>query len=487
MTLAKRDPIQELLTAAQGSCHLWMSTEDVAYATFIEDQIKQSWPIDSIEFKSWLTMLSFNNGLGLASTETLSRLLNYLNAAARKGRRMRTASRVHQENDTLFLASGDRNWSVIEVNKTGYLTHPIMPTGMPFTRSSVLAPYTHPAVGGTINLLRSYINVRSDDDFMLIVGFILASLRDSREYPVLVINGAQGSAKTTTTNFISSLVDPSFDSASKLPDSVRDLGVMARNRHLLSFDNLSFLHPKMSDAICQIATGLTINERRYYTNADTFSYQVFRPIILNGIPQMVDRDDLGRRMFNISLDAVPPGRKIPIDILQQQFDLDKPLIWGAILNALSCALANYATTPRPAVDGLVSVAQWVEAAAPALGWAPGAFTSIYNANRRTAIDSILDGDEFARLITDMLLTEGGRFEGDFEGFIAKSAMHRRGDKKNEYFPQDAKRWIEKLKRIAPALETQGIHMKGLEPIKGKEWRDPKTRRRLVEITQRKQP
>lgn len=48
-----------------------------------------------------------------------------------------------------------------------------------------------------MDVLRSFLNVRSDQDFVLIVAWLLAALRDRGPYPVLGLSGEQGTAKST--------------------------------------------------------------------------------------------------------------------------------------------------------------------------------------------------------------------------------------------------------------------------------------------------
>ena len=71
-----------------------------------------------------------------------------------------------------------------------------------------MLPLPVPAVGGNIEMLREFVNVESDNDFRLLVAFMLAALRPTGPFPVLVLLGEQGSAKSTTVRVIRSLVDP---------------------------------------------------------------------------------------------------------------------------------------------------------------------------------------------------------------------------------------------------------------------------------------
>jgi pantothenate kinase-related protein Tda10 len=54
-----------------------------------------------------------------------------------------------------------------------------------------------PALGGSVEALRTFLNVRSDADFVLVIAWALAVLRNCGPYPVIALSGEQGSAKST--------------------------------------------------------------------------------------------------------------------------------------------------------------------------------------------------------------------------------------------------------------------------------------------------
>ena len=67
---------------------------------------------------------------------------------------------------------------------------------MRFRRSPGMLPLPIPKRGGSIEALRAFLNLSSQNDFVLIVAWLLASLRPGGPYPLLAISGEQSSAKT---------------------------------------------------------------------------------------------------------------------------------------------------------------------------------------------------------------------------------------------------------------------------------------------------
>jgi hypothetical protein len=58
-----------------------------------------------------------------------------------------------------------------------------------------MLPLPVPEPGGSIEALRSFLNLSNQNDFVLVVAWLLAALRSSGPYPLLAISGEQGSAK----------------------------------------------------------------------------------------------------------------------------------------------------------------------------------------------------------------------------------------------------------------------------------------------------
>ena len=99
-----------------------------------------------------------------------------------------------------------------------------------------MLPLPVPERGGSIDALRSYLNLSNRDDFVLVVAWLLAALRPRGPYPLLTISGEQGSAKTVLSKLLRALVDPNEAPVRALPREERELMIAANNGHLLAFD-----------------------------------------------------------------------------------------------------------------------------------------------------------------------------------------------------------------------------------------------------------
>jgi hypothetical protein len=106
----------------------------------------------------------------------------------------------------------------------------------------------------------------SAPQFVLVVAWLLASLRSNGPYPLLAISGEQGSAKTVLSKLLKALIDPNAAPVRSLSREERELMIAANNGHLLAFDNLSALPAWLSDALCRLASGGSFAVRQLYTD-----------------------------------------------------------------------------------------------------------------------------------------------------------------------------------------------------------------------------
>ena len=184
-----------------------------------------------------------------------------------------------------------------------------------------------PVPGGSIEALR-LLNVQANGDFVLVVAWVLAVLRNRGPYRALVVCGEQGSAKSNITAIMRSLLDPNTAPLRTMPRDARDLFIAASNSHVLAFDNVSCVPNWISDTLCRLSSGGGFATRQLYTNQDEVLFDAARPVILNGIEDMVRRPDLADRGLFLTLEAIPENRRRPQAELWAAFEAERPRILG---------------------------------------------------------------------------------------------------------------------------------------------------------------
>ena len=181
----------------------------------------------------------------------------------------------------------------MEIDATGWRVIDNPPVR--FRRASGMKPLPIPVAAVRSRPCAPSSTCRSDADFVLVVAWALACLRNRGPYPVIVLSGEQGSAKSTFSAILRALLDPNTAPLRALPREDRDLFIAASNGHVLAFDNVSGFPAWISDTLCRLATGGGFAVRQLYTDQDEVLFDAARPVILNGIEDIVTRPDLADR------------------------------------------------------------------------------------------------------------------------------------------------------------------------------------------------
>jgi hypothetical protein len=272
----------------------------VAYADLITDGHRETWPIRSQRFRNWVRRCYYNATGTAAGAAVIGSAIDLLEARAQFDAPERAVNiRLAGHAGRMYLDLAGEHWRAVAIDRDVWKVVGCPPVR--FRRSPGMLPLPLPERGGSIADLRSFINLPNQNDFFLVVAWLLAALRPTGPYPLLTISGEQGSAKTFLSKLLRALVDPNVAPVRALPREERDLMIAANNGHVLAFDNLSGLPPWLSDALCRLASGGSFALRRLYTDDEEVLFKVARPIVLNGIEDIIGRADLADRAIFLML------------------------------------------------------------------------------------------------------------------------------------------------------------------------------------------
>lgn len=323
-----RGPTQaDILIKLALSAELFHAPDGTGFADISINGHRETWPIRSKGFRRWLARGFFEATQGAPSSEALQSALNVIEAKAHFDAPERTVNiRVGGLDGRLYLDLCDATWRAVEIDATGWRVIDNPP--VQFRHTAVMLPLPVPMSGGSVETLRPLLNVKSNADFVLVVAWALAALRNCGPYPVLVLSGEQGSAKSTFAAILRALLDPNIAPLRALSREDRDLFIAASNGHVLAFDNVSGLKAWISDTLCRLATGGGFAVRQLYTDQDEVLFEATRPVILNGIEDVVTRSDLADRGVFLTLEPIAEERRRPEEELWAAFEAERPHSWS---------------------------------------------------------------------------------------------------------------------------------------------------------------
>jgi len=401
-----RGPTQaDILIDLAAAAALFHTSDGTAYADIEVNGHRETWPVRNKGFKRWLARQFFERTDGAPNSEALQSALNVIEAKAHfDGTQEQIFVRVGGLDGRIYLDLADPEWRAIEIDGEGWRVVDTPPVR--FRRSAGVKALPVPERGGTMDALRPFLNVGTEEDFVLAVAWMLATLRDRGPYPALVLAGEQGSAKSTFLAIMRELLDPNAAPLRALPREDRDLFIAATNGHLLAFDNVSGLAPWISDTLCRLATGGGFTTRQLYTDGDEVIFDAMRPVALNGIEDVVTRADLADRAVFLMLDAIPEDKRRPEAELWAEFHAARPRILGALLDAVAEGLKNLPKTKLPKLPRMADFALWASACETA-AWEAGTFWDSYAENVDSAVGSVIEADPVANAVRELMFTRTG--------------------------------------------------------------------------------
>jgi len=241
---------------------------------------------------------------------------------------------------------------------------------------------------------------------------------------------------------------------------------------VLAFDNVSNLSPWISDTLCRLATGGGFAVRQLYTDQDEVLFEATRPVILNGIEDIVTRPDLADRAVFLALEPILEGRRRPEAELWAEFNAERPRILGVLLDAVVMGLRMLPQTRLERPPRMADFALWATACETAL-WPAGTFWSAYCGNRDEAVEGVIEADPVASAVR-AIMTKQTVWTGtasDLLGVMAEVVGERIA--KSKSWPDNARALSGRLRRAATFLRKVGIEV-GFE-------REGRARTRIVRI------
>jgi len=228
------------------------------------------------------------------------------------------------------------------------------------------------------------------------------------------------------------------------------------------FANVSSISDAMSDDLCRMATGEGMRTRALFTDSDEALFSGGRPIAIEGINRSVVRLDLLSR--SIVLEIRPLSGYVTTRALHARFEGLRARIFGALLTRMARGIKLLPTVQLVNPPRMADFAEW----GVACGLAD--FEDVYVANRREAINVMLDHDPLARAVR-VFMARQQVWRGTAEDLL--NAVGPAAEVKSTQAIAD------RLRRLAPALRTVGLNAvseprtKGRRPLRI-EWVTPVT-------------
>ncbi len=443
----------KIVELVKEKAQLFHDPDDIPYATIQHDNHKETWPINSLQFRKWLGRSFYLKHNTVLSKNSLSDAINTLSGIAEyDGKKIDVYFRTAAISRNYFLDPCDDNWQVIKI-VPGYYEIIEQSEEIKFRRTSAMRALPQPekcSYKELPDLLRKHLNLEKHD-IRLVLAFMVETLRPNTAYPILEISGSPGSGKSSTQERLRSCIDPNKVNLRAEPKTVEDIFVGASNNHIVSYNNLSRINKAQSDAFCSLSTGGGYAGRTLYTNLDETICDIQRPVILNGISSLAKMPDLIDRLIRITLSPISSAKVKTDSELRESFERDWPKIMGSLLDAFSRVLEKLTEVKLSKLPRMADFAKLCEALTIIYRW-ERSLLDIYLENRNKSFENALESSPAVTAVIKYI-KENEMFDGTLKRLYENLARYK---EEADSWPRSPRGLSQLLRQHSPALKSLGI-------------------------------
>jgi hypothetical protein len=150
--------------------------------------------------------------------------------------------------------------------------------------------------------------------------------------------------------------------------------------------------------------------------------------------------------------SIPEDNRMAEEALWAKFEQIRAGVFGALCDAVACALDHVHDVRLDRLPRMADFAQWATAAEPAFGWEPGTFIEVYGENRDESHEVALDSSTIGPALRAVA-------DAGFHG-TASELLEKLGEEAGERATK-RKDWpnprglVDELKRLAPNMRALG--------------------------------
>lgn len=434
-----------------------VNQDKMPFIKILVDEQEKVIQMTSQGFNDWVRVNFMEMYNKPAISSHLKEATGHLESLARTtGDKIQTSLRNAYISNSSYIDLANEQGQVVKIDKDGWslATKP----EVYFTQSPSMAEIPLATGHGDFNeLVSPYLNLEDDNAKYLLIASIVSAFFDLPSKPFLLINGEQGSAKSTTTRIIGELLDPSAVKTMVTPSSIDNLMLAAANCMILRIDNASKLSEKMMNIVCQLSTGLGFRKRKLYADLDEIIFEITRMVILNGIESdLVTAPDLLSRCIQLHLPSIGSKQRLPETKLWENFYRDRPAILGALYDVVSKVIAIVDDIVVEDSTRLTDFCRVGVATEQVMNWPKDSFMNAVKTMQADAMDIALDADVFAVGIKAVMerRTDWSGTAEDLLRIMNKSCSFDITSQPK--WPTSARALGIRLTKVIPPLRDQGI-------------------------------
>jgi hypothetical protein len=412
--------------------------------------------ITSQVFKARLLDLAESVALNPPQPTTILKAIELAKLKAFQTQAKELANRHKSDGTKLFIDLADDKWNMVTVSNGSWS---VQPQDAPrFLRNKHQLAMKMPRPGGDPFELFKFVSVDSKEEKLLVLAWTLGAFFPAIPLPMLIIVGPPGSAKTTRSRRLRSLLDPSVTPV--LGDmELSNLFLTFHNHAVPCFENVSKFTRKEADMFCRAVTGNGVERRKMFTDSDQVLYSFRRPIIINGIDTPSIRPDFLDRSVIINCRRMEQFKTLKE--LDCNFEEARPRLFGALLDLLAKTLNEFDSASTSGEFRMADFARFGRAMASALGKEPKLFDDAYRLNVRHQDLEILEATPMVKAVTKFAARYNAQktWEGTADELLTllHDVAYTNSDHDAKADLPKSPRWLSsRLSELVASLASEGV-------------------------------
>jgi len=443
----------------QSHLDLFHTRHGQAYAVDLINGTGEILPLRSRKFRQLVMKRYYDITGKLPSGFVITSMIHLMEIKALDGREEAVFSRLGAIGGNIYINLANEAREQVLITREHLQIIPATQSAARFLPAPSSLPLVRPNLEGDLGRILPFLNVENQEHAILIIAWLVMALSNKGPYPILNIQGEQGTGKSCLCRLLRNLIDPASPALENFPRSERDLLISASNGHLLAYDNLSGVSHTMSDILCRLSTGGGQSVRQLYSDNEEIKFDVIKPVLVNGITDLFTRQDVCDRAIIVKTSVIPPHKRLPEIELQKAWEAAKPEILGGLYRAVATALRNLETIQLDSYPRMADFVKFIVAAEPALPWQPRAFLQAYDNNRMGIIEDAIEADPVAKALEKLIqIYPAGWLGTPSDLLIALNQCTTEDIRRMKIWPKLPNSLSGKLNRCATFMRARNIHI-----------------------------
>ncbi len=345
--LRRGEPAYALLKIADIGALLRAQSGEVCISIPAGPESQTVYPLHSPGFRGWLQQRFFAEFGTAAPRDAIQSAIQTLEARILHNvtRAVPVGQRLLSHDGKVILDLADETQACVEISASGWqfgdrLLHC-------FERSPSVAalpapPSPNPGGAAALETLRTLLNLPPGVSWNRALLWMHCALRAQGPFPILVLRGPSGSAKTTAAELLRTVLDPTLGSLHAFPGSPSQLAKLAAQQRVLAFDDVPRIPPQLANSLAKLA-----DEKA----------PILLVISANSTAELPE--NIARRSLVVTLQT--PQTLRTLRSIRKDFEHIHAPALGALCTATSAALSRIDAIPETNLVRLADATLWARA------------------------------------------------------------------------------------------------------------------------------